>query len=128
MFASALGFASVFAVSGFASSSPFVDGGWVLGVELGVSLFKLEVFSAFCEFERVGVLLLDSIIESVLRCGGVGVEGLRFGAGGVVKFRVGVHTSDLNIKVGDGVPVVSEAAAMRSSEEHLVCAKDGGVW
>jgi hypothetical protein len=33
--------------------------------------------------------------------------------------------SDLNIKVGDGVPVVSEAAPMRSSDEHLVCAKVG---
>jgi hypothetical protein len=81
-------FASFFVFSVFTSSSPFVDGGWVLGVELEILSSKLDVFSVFPVFEREGVLLLDPIIESDLRCGGVGVlgsvEGLCFGAGGMV--------------------------------------------
>jgi hypothetical protein len=84
----ALVFASFFVFSVFTSSSPFVDGGWVLGVELETLSSKLDVFSVFPVFEREGVLLLDSMIESDLCCWGVGVlgsvEGLCFGAGGMV--------------------------------------------
>ena len=69
-----------------------------------------------------------SMIESDLRCGGVGVSGVvgevGFDAVGVVSFPF-VQASCLMI-LGDGEPVVSEALAMRSSDDRFVCEKSFG--
>lgn len=69
-----------------------------------------------------------SMIESDLRCGGVGVSGVvgevGFDAVGVVSSRF-VHASCLII-LGEGEPVVSEALAIRSSEDRFVCEKSLG--
>lgn len=78
-------------------------------------------------FHGCGVLvclgLWTSMIESVLRCGGVGVSGVvgevGFDAVGVVSCPF-VHASSL-MGLGDGEPVVSDALAMRSSDDRFVC-------
>lgn len=68
------------------------------------------------------------MIESDLRCGGVGVSGVigdvDFDPVGVVSSPC-IHVSCLTI-LGDGDPVVSEAFAMRSSEDLFVCEKSFG--
>lgn len=79
---------------------------------------------SFCFSRNLGT----SIIESDLWCGIVGVIGVVGDAGfdpvGVVSSPF-VHTSCL-MTLGDGEPVVSEAFAMRSSEDRFVCEKSFG--
>jgi hypothetical protein len=123
----------------FAGADPGVRSSFV--VMSGVfGLFKGGVREAsslsvrnFCGFFGICGSLFSlglgtSIIESVLRCGGVGVSGVVGEVGlefvGVVSFPF-VHASCLMI-LGEGEPVVSEALAIRSSEDRFVCEKSFG--
>lgn len=84
----------------------------------------ISVGTFSCFFLGLGT----SMIESDLRCGGVGVSGVvgevGFDPVGVVSSPF-VHSPCFMI-MGDGEPVVSEALAIKSSEECFVCEKSLG--
>lgn len=88
----------------------------------------ISLVTSFEPSARFSLILGRSMIESDLRCGGVGVCGVTgdaaFDPVGVVSSPF-VHASCLMI-LGDGDPVVSDALAMRSSEERFVCENSFG--
>lgn len=101
-----------------------------VGADPGVSALMLFCRDFDTESFEISLVFGISIIESDLRCcGGVGVSGVVGDAG--FEF-VGVVSSPFVqspcfIISGDGLPVVSDAFAIRSSELPAVCEKSVGA-